>query len=78
MIDNAGYQFIDSANENKWLKKEKIKLRFFDCDSDAEGVDYEHMLTRGRREYNKEAGKKCIKQVFTIYWIRKANEHLKT
>ena len=78
MIDNAGYQFIDSANESKWFKKDKIKLSFFDCDSDAEGLDYEHMLRRARRAYNKESGKKCIKQVFTSNWIRKANEHLKT
>ena len=78
MIDNAGYQFIDSANESKWFKKDKIKLEFFDCDSDAEGLDYEHMLRRSRRAYNKESGKKCIKQVFTSNWIRKANEHLKT
>ena len=36
------------------------------------------MLRKARRQYNKESGKKCIKQVFTSNWIRKANEHLKT
>jgi len=78
MIDNAGYQFIDSANESRFFKRDKIKLEFFDCDSDAEGLKYDHMLRKARRQYNKESGKKCIKQVFTSNWIRKANEHLKT
>jgi hypothetical protein len=77
MIDNAGYQFIDSANESKYFKKDKIKLEFFDFDSDAEGLDYEQALRKARYQYNRESGKKCIKQVFTSNFIRKANEHLK-
>ena len=28
MIDNAGYQFIDSANESKFFKRDRIKLEF--------------------------------------------------
>ena len=62
----------------KTMKRDKIQLEFFDCNSDAEGLDYDHMLRKARRQYNKESGKKCIKQVFTSNWIRKANEHLKT
>jgi len=77
MIDNAGYQFIDSANESKYFKQDKIKLSFFDFNSDAEDLDYKQMLKKARYQYNKESGRKCIKQVFTSNWIRKANEHLK-
>jgi len=77
MIDNAGYQFIDSANESKYFKEDKIKLSFFDFNSDAEDLDYRQMLKKARYHYNKESGKKCIKQVFTSGFIRKANEHLK-
>ena len=29
IIDNAGYQFIDSCNENKDFRKDKINLKFF-------------------------------------------------
>ena len=77
MIDNAGYQFIDSANESKYFKQDKIKLSFFDFNSDAEDLEYRQMLKKSRFQYNKESGRKCIKQVFTSNFIRKANEHLK-
>jgi hypothetical protein len=77
MIDNAGYQFIDSANESKYFKQDKIKLSFFDFNSDAEDLEYRQMLKKSRYQYNKQSGKKCIKQVFTSSFIRKANEHLK-
>ena len=77
MIDNAGYQFIDSANESKYFKQDKIKLSFFDFNSDAEDLEYRQMLKRSRFQYNKESGRKCIKQVFTSNFIRRANEHLK-
>ena len=77
MIDNAGYQFIDSANESRYFKQDKIKLSFFDFNSDAEDLEYRQMLKRSRFQYNKESGRKCIKQVFTSNFIRRANEHLK-
>lgn len=77
IIDSAGYQFIDSANESEYFKRDKIKLTFFDFDSDAEGIEYDIMLRKARSQYNKQSGQKCIKQVFTSSFIRKANEHLK-
>ena len=76
IIDNAGYQFLDGANESELFIKEGINLKFFDFDSDAEEQDYKVMLTKARREYNKENHKMCFKQVFTSDFIRKANEHL--
>ena len=73
IIDNAGYQFIDSCNEYKEFPKE---LSFFDFNSDLEGVDYDLMLKQARKEYNKEKGAIVFKQVFQSNFIRKANEHL--
>tara|TARA_Y100000593_G_scaffold84789_1_gene160808 strand:+ start:13075 stop:14901 length:1827 start_codon:yes stop_codon:yes gene_type:complete len=76
VIDNAGYQFIDSCNEHALFKRDKIELKFFDFKSDADGMDYEKELGRVRRKYNKENQVICFKQVFTSEFIRKANEHL--
>ena len=76
VIDNAGYQFLDGANESELFLKENINLKFFDFDSDAEEENYKVMLTKSRREYNKQNHKICFKQVFTSEFIRKANEDL--
>jgi len=74
IIDNAGYQFLDSCNENDKFKNKKLK--FIDFNSDAEGADYEKMLRQAKRQYNKELGHICFKQVFTTNFIRNANEYL--
>ena len=76
IIDNAGYQFIDSCNENQLFKSSKIDLKWLDFESDKEGLDYDLMLKKVKREYNKQDGKICFKQVFTSDYIRRANEHL--
>ncbi len=76
VIDNAGYQFIDSCNENGLFKNDKIELKFFDFRSDLDGADYDKELISARRMYNKENGTICFKQVFASEWLRKANEHL--
>ena len=75
-IDNAGYQFIDSANESELFLKDNINLKFFDFNSEKDGVAYNQELKRARRVYNKQNGAICFKQVFTSEFIRKANEHL--
>ena len=75
-IDNAGYQFIDSANESELFLKANINLKFFDFNSEKEGHNYALELKRARRAYNKQNGAICFKQVFTSEFIRKANEHL--
>tara|TARA_Y100000593_G_scaffold95089_1_gene199458 strand:+ start:6510 stop:8333 length:1824 start_codon:yes stop_codon:yes gene_type:complete len=74
VIDNAGYQFIDACNENENFKKKQIK--FFDFNSDAEDLDYEKMVKKARRFYNKQDGVICFKQNFTTNFIRNANEYL--
>jgi len=76
IIDNAGYQFIDSCNENKEFIKDKIELKFFDFISDKDGLDYELEIKKARRQYNKQDQKKVFKQIFSSDFIRKGNEHL--
>lgn len=76
IIDNAGYQFIDSANENELFRNAKIELKFFDIDSDTEGVEYDNMLKNAKGQYSKEFKRICFKQIFTTDFIRKANEYL--
>jgi hypothetical protein len=73
VIDNAGFQFIDSCNESPIFED---KISFIDFNSDLEGEDYEKVLQVTRREYNKEKGAIAFKQVFSSNWIRRANEHL--
>jgi hypothetical protein len=75
VIDNAGYQFIDSCNESELF--EKIKdIRFIDFESDKEGLDYDAQVRQARRKYNLEDKKICFKQNFSTNFIRKANEQL--
>ena len=74
IIDNAGYQFLDSCNENAKFKRKPMK--FIDFSSDSEGNDYIKMLQVAKRQYNKEMGFICFKQVFTTNFIRNANEYL--
>lgn len=74
MIDNAGFQFIDSCNESELFKDKH--LSFFDFDSDAEGSDYSLMLNAAKRKYNKDLNCICVRQIFTTDFIRKSNEYL--
>ena len=76
VIDSAGYQFIDSANESEPFIKNKIKLSFFDFNTEKEGIEYDKELKSARRGYNREEGRICIKQIFSTNFIRKANEQL--
>jgi len=76
IIDNAGYQFIDSANEHQLFRGSRINLKFFNFTSDKEGQAYEKELRTARREYNKEDKRICFKQNFSTDFIRRGNEHL--
>ena len=76
VIDNAGYQFLDSCNENKLFLDARIKLQFMDLDSADEGDEYTKELIKAKRQYDKKSYKICFKQVFTSDWLRRANEHL--
>ena len=72
-IDNAGFQFIDSCNESTAFNQ---KLSFFEFNSDVEGINYDKEIKIARKQYNKQDGCICYKQVFTSNWLRKANENL--
>ena len=76
VIDNAGYQFIDSANESKFFKDIHKQINFIDFDSNKDGEDYTKELKNLKRFYNKGGGYICFKQIFSSEWLRKANEHL--
>tara|TARA_Y100000004_G_scaffold193929_1_gene257385 strand:+ start:10238 stop:12067 length:1830 start_codon:yes stop_codon:yes gene_type:complete len=76
VIDNAGYQFLDSANEHKLFLDNRINLKFLDFESEKDGVEYDKQLIKLKRQYNKEDYKICFKQNFSSDFIRKANEHL--
>jgi hypothetical protein len=75
-IDNAGYQFLDSCNENKLFLDARINLKFIDVDTDKEDEDYNKQMIKAKRQYNKRDHRICFRQVFTSNWLRKANEHL--
>jgi hypothetical protein len=75
-IDNAGSQFIDSANESKFFLESN--LSFFEFNSDKEGVDYDKELRRVKKEINISSGKIFYKQLFTSSWLRNANEYLQS
>jgi len=74
IIDNAGFQFIDSCSESSLFKGKGFS--FFDFNSDLEGDDYTLELRRMSQSYNKQDGRICFKQVFSSNWLRKANEYL--
>jgi len=75
-IDNAGYQFIDGANEHALFRKKNTSFKFIDFTSDKDGIDHERQIKKLKRELNKTSGKICFKQTFTTEFIRKGNEHL--
>ena len=76
IIDNAGYQFIDSANESELFRDARIDLKFFDFNSDKKGNDYQQMLLKAKRQYNVKENVICFKQLFSSAFLREANEYL--
>jgi hypothetical protein len=76
IIDYAGYQFIESANESELFRKANIELKIFDFTSEKDGLEYEEELKKAKREYNKTIQKIVFTQYFTTDFIRKGNEWL--
>ncbi len=76
VIDNAGYQFLDSCNESENFVNAGINLKFLDFDAAKEGQDYQKEIRRFKRDLNKSDHRICFKQNFTSDFLRKANEHL--
>lgn len=76
VIDHAGYQFIEAANESDLFKNDKIEIKIFEFSSEKDGPEYEEQLANARRNYNKQMQKIAFTQYFTSDFIRKANEWL--
>ncbi len=76
IIDNAGYQFIDSANESELFQSNRVNIKFFDFNSDKNGIEYQKMLLACKSQYNKKENVICFKQLFSTTFLREANEHL--
>ena len=76
VIDNAGYQFLDSCNESENFVNSGINLKFIDFDSAKDGSDYLKEIRRFKRDLNKTDHRICFKQNFTSDFLRKANEQL--
>ena len=49
IIDNAGYQFIDSANESELFREAGLAIKFFDFNTEKQGVAYDNELKRVKR-----------------------------
>jgi hypothetical protein len=76
IIDYAGYQFIEAANENELFKKDNIEIKIFDFYPEKDGADLEQELKNARRTWNKEIYRIAFTQYFTTDFIRKGNENL--
>ena len=76
IIDNAGYQFVDGANESELFRDSRINLKFFDFNSDKTGNDYQQMLLKAKSQYNVKENMICFKQLFSSTFLREANEYL--
>lgn len=78
IIDNAGWNFIASCNESELFRRAGLELKFFELDSDKEGLEYAEQLREAKKQYNKGTNTICLKKFFTQEFIRNANQHLQT
>ncbi len=76
IIDYAGYQFIEAANESELFRKIGMDLKIFDFSSEKDGADLEEELKKARNAYNRQIHRIVFTQYFTSDFIRKANEWL--
>ena len=78
IIDNAGYQFIDSANESEIFREAGLEIKFFDFNTEKQGVAYDQELKKVKRFYSPKDNVVCFKQVFSSDFLRNANEYLQS
>lgn len=77
IIDNAGYQFLDSANESELFRNSNLNIKIFDFESTKDGLDYNEELRKAKIGYNKQMQKIAFTQHFGVGdFISKANEWL--
>ena len=73
MIDNAGSQFIESANASETFTRANLKINNLEWDTIAENQDFIKEIVKVKGEYNHINNKICVKQYFTTEFIGKAN-----
>jgi len=78
IIDNAGYQFIDSANESEIFREAGLEIKFFNFNTEKQGVAYDQELKKVKRTYSPKDNVVCFKQVFSSEFLRNANEYLQS
>jgi len=76
IIDYAGYQFLESANESEYFKKDNVEIKIFEFYPEKDGSELEQQLRMARKNFNKEIHRIAFTQYFTTDFIRKGNEHL--
>ena len=76
IIDYAGYQFLEAANESEWFKKDNIEIKVFEFYAEKDGAELEEQLKLARNGLNKEIKRIAFTQYFTTDFIRKGNEWL--
>lgn len=77
IIDNAGWNFIDSANESELFLESNLNIKFIEFDACKEGEEYTKELINFQQYHNRTANIVAVKQYFHPDFIRKSNEHLK-
>lgn len=77
IIDNAGYQFLDSSNESELFRNSNLNIKVFEFDSTKDGNDYAEELRKAKIGYNKQMQCIAFTQPFGVGdFISKANEWL--
>jgi Terminase large subunit, T4likevirus-type, N-terminal len=76
IIDYAGYQFLEAANESEWFKKDQIEIKVFEFYAEKDGEELTEQLKQARKNLNKEIKRIAFTQYFTSDFIRKGNEWL--
>lgn len=76
VIDYAGYQFIEAANESEWFKNAGVEIKIFEFYPEKDGAELEEQLKFARKNINKSLHRIAFTQYFTTDFIRKGNENL--
>lgn len=77
LIDNAGYQFLDSANESECFLRSKINVKTMDVDISLDGEGLIAELSTAKKSYNRTIHRIAFRQAFgKNEFIRNANELL--
>lgn len=76
IIDNAGWEFIDSCNNSQIFKEYKLNIDKFEFDYENDNKIEGLRFTK--RNYNKELGKIVHIQYFSNAWLDLSNTYLQT